>query len=130
MDYAGLQAFGSGDVGHGKRVEDVERAGACGDVGHVVVADEQEHGDARLREAGDAPRELALVCLRGVAALVGVAGEQGEVDVAVDGVVDKLVEGVEEVTEARAQAGRRVGVAVALDANVHVREMQNAHGLL
>ena len=128
VDYAGLQAFGGGDVGHGKRGEDVECAGASGDVGHVVVADEQEHGDAGLRETSDAPGELALVGLRGVAALVGVAGEQGEVDAAVDGVVDELVECVEEVTEARAQAGGRVGVAVALDADVHVREVEDTHG--
>ena len=126
--HVGLQAFGGGDVWDGERGEDVEGGGAGGDVGHVVVADEQEHGYAGVREACDAPCELALVRLRWVAALVGVAGEQGEVYAAIDGVVDELVEGVEEVGEASAEAGGRVGVAVALDADVHVREVEDTHG--
>ena len=128
VHHVGLQAVGGDDVGHGERGEDVEGGGAGGDVWDVVVADEQEHGDVGVREAGDAPCELALVRLRWVAALVGVAGEQDEVYAAIDGIVDELVEGVEEVGEASAEAGGRVGVAVALDADVHVREVEDTHG--
>jgi len=114
-------------------------------VGQVVVAGHEEDGDAGPGEAGQALGELPLVRLGGLAALVGVAGEEDQVGLVGDGVGDELVEGAEEVDEARrvAQvapavlarrepAGQRrevgldEGPAVALDADVEVREVDDA----
>ena len=75
-----------------------------------VVAREQEDGDAAIHQGCEASRELALVRLRRVAALVGVAGDEDEVGVVAVRVVDHLVEGAEKVEEARGEAKVRAPV--------------------
>ena len=98
-------------------------------------------------EARDAAGELALVGLRGVARLVGVAREENEVHAARDGVVDGVVHRGQEVEEAgvdpevlralhagREPVGEGVevglggGASVGLDAYVDVGEVEEAHG--
>ena len=93
--------------------------------GRVVVADQQEGGDSLVREPDYAPGELPLVGLRRVAALVGVAAEQHEVDAVVYSEVDGLVEGVEEVHEPGRQAGFGVYAAVVLDPYVYVGKVED-----
>ena len=85
-----------------------------------MVTEEEEDGHVCLGETGDTLGELSLVGLGGVAAFVGVAGEEDEVDVVIEGEVDDLVEGGEEVGEAGAETGVGVSGAVALDAYVDV----------
>ena len=146
-DAVRAERLSDGDVGDAERGEYLERGGAVGDVRQIVVANGEERGDARCREARDAPRELALVGLRGVARLVGVAREEDEVDTAVDGVVDGVVHRGEEVEEARVNAevlravdarrepvrqrvevGLRGWASVRFDADVDVGDVQEPHG--
>ena len=71
------------------RVGNISRAEARpATAGKVVVAGDEEDGDALRGEPGDALGELALVGLGGVAVLVGVAGKEDGVDAVVDGVPD------------------------------------------
>ena len=118
-----------GDVGNLERAKDLEGVGAGLGVGEVVVADEEEGGDAGLAEAADAPGEFALVRLGGLARLVGVAREDDGVDAFLEGVVDEVVEGIEKVLHARGPGLAREGPSVELDANVQIGEMEYAHQL-
>ena len=129
LDAIGAEACADRDVRDFERPEYLQRGRLAHDVGRVVVADQQEGCDSLCREPGNAPGELALVGLGGIAALVGVAAEQHEVDAVVDGEVDGLVEGVEEVHEPGRQAGVGVDPAVVLDPYVYVGKVQDAHGL-
>ena len=147
LEQVRLQLLGHGDEGHGQRGEDLKGGGAAPRVGEVMVAHQQEDGDALGCERGDAASELPLVGLGGIAALVGIAAEEDEVDLLPDGEVDKLVEGCEEVEQSCREAkvestvharsegvGQRFqvrlggGSSVVLHANVDVREVQYAHG--
>ena len=83
----GLQAVADADLWDAEGGEDLDGAGPAAGVGDVVVADQEEDGNAVLGKVGHAAGELALVGLGRVAALVGVSGEEDEVNVLTDGVV-------------------------------------------
>ena len=85
-----------------------------------MVADEEEDGDAGAGDGGDALGEFPLVGLGGIAALVGVAGEENEVGGGVEGALDDFVKCAEEVLEAGGEPGSRVYDAVVFHAYVDV----------
>ena len=65
-----------------------------------MVACEQEQLRAVLAQPADTLGELTLICLAGVTALVGVAAEEDQIDLVVQGIVYQLVEGGQEIKEA------------------------------
>ena len=107
--------------------EDVQSGGAAYGVGQVVVAHQEEDGYSRAGEPDDALGELPLMGLGGVSALVGVATEEHQVDVGVDGVGYELVVGLEEVGQSGGQARLRVRLAIVLYAYVEIRKVEDAH---
>ena len=71
-----------------------------------------------------------LLCLGGLAGLVGVPAEDYQVNLVLYGVIDEPVQRSEEVSEARGKPGRWVGVAVGLNAEVQVGEMEDFQPIL
>ena len=88
LDEGGLDTVRDVDALHGQGGKYLEGGGSTGDGGKVVVAGDEEDGDALRGELGDALGEFALVGLGRVAVLVGVAGKEDGVDAVVDGVPD------------------------------------------
>ena len=129
-DHVCLKGVARVDVADVQRAKNLQGACPACDEGHVVIADQQEYRHARRRQSRHSLGELSLVRLRGVAALVCVAAEQGQVGLAVDCVVDDLVEGGEEVDKAARQPCLRVGLAVVFDADMYVGKVDYAHILL
>ena len=120
-----LRFIGDDDIFHGQRIEDFGAGGASDSVGQVVVADEQEDGDTAAGKPVYPFGEFPLLGLAGFAAFIGVAGKQHQVDVVVQGVIDDLVEGRQNVVLAGGQACRRIDVAVAFNAEVEVGKMED-----
>ena len=114
-------------VGHVQRVEYLQRRGPANDVRRVVIAHQQEYRNAGAGKLRHATRELPLVRLGRVAALVRVAAEEHQVDGVIDGVVHQLIVSVEEVSQAGGKPRLRVHAAVVLDAYVQVGEVQDSH---
>ena len=79
FDEIGLDFVANIEAGDFQGVEDFYCGGAAHGVGQVVVADEEEDGDAGGGKGGEAAGELPLLGLVGVAAFVGVTGEEDEV---------------------------------------------------
>ena len=120
-------------VGHTQRAEDVDAGGALGDRGQVVVAHQQDHRDAGVRDLLDAPRKLALVRGIRVARLVRVAGEDEDVHALLDRVVTDVAQPAQEVHDARVDPGRGVNPPVVFHADVDVggvEEFDRLHGYL
>ena len=93
----------------------------------VVVANQEKSGDAAGGQSAQPTREFPLVGLRRIAPLVRVSGQQHEVHGVGQGVFNQFVESLQEVGEARGQAGIGIGTPVVFDADVEVGEMQYAH---
>ena len=93
----------------------------------IVVADHEERRDPGCAQPTQAPRELALLRLLGLAVLVGVAREDDRVDAFGQGVVDEVVEGSDEVLHPARPTQLRHGPPVVFDTNVKICEMENAH---
>ena len=73
------------------------------------------------------PGELALLCLAGLTGLVRVPGEDHGIHVLGEGVLDEMVEGVEEILHAAGPAALGQGASVALDPDVQVGEVDYSH---
>ena len=119
------------DVGHVQRAEDVDAGGALGDRGQVVVAHQQDHRDAGVRDLLDASREFALVRGVRVARLVRVTGEDEDVHALLDRVVADVAQPAQEVHDARVDPGRGVDPPVVFHADVDVggvKEFDRLHG--
>ncbi len=95
-----------------------------------MVADEEDGGDGRLREAADAPGELPLVGGTGMDGMVGIAAEEDDLHLLGDGVVNDGVEGSQEVANTGAQPGVRVKPPVVVHSQVQVGEMQQLDHLI
>lgn len=102
----------------------VQRIGQAPGVGQVVVADKKEYGYLVLDQTGDAFGEFALLGLRRVAALVGVAAKKKQAGAPVYAVVYYFVQGPEKVFKLEGQAAFRIGGTVAVYAQVKVGEVQ------
>ena len=120
-----VQARLEGDqgIGHAQGVEDFDAGGLAGSGGQIVAAQQQDHRAERGQIAHDA-REGALVGGAGIARLEGVPGEDHQISVGVAHSSDDFFEAGQEVGGAGAEPGGRVGRAVALDAQVHVGEVE------
>ena len=127
LDHPALGLVADDDVGHIERAEDVDGGGLLCRAGQVVVADEQQGGHA-VGQAFDAPGELALLGGFGVARLEGVAGEDDQVGVVRERVVDNLIQPIEEIAHAAGGAGGGIELAVVFHADVQVGEMHEADG--
>ena len=88
------------DVRHGQRIEDLHTVGAPQSIGQIVVANQKKDGQAGIGQTADALGELTLVGWAGVACLVGIAGEENQVDVILRGITNHLVKGSEEIAQA------------------------------
>ena len=124
-----LLAVAHDHVGHIERAEDVNAGGALGDRRQVVVADEQDHRDARVRDPLDAPRELALVRRVRVARLVRIAREDEDVHALFDRVVADVAQPAQKVHDARVDSGRGVDPPVVFHADVDVGGVEEFDGL-
>ena len=95
----------------------------------VVIADQDDHRNISLGEAPNASRKSALPGGVGIAVLVDVAGENGQVDIVVEGVIDGCLHRAREVQQAAVQPAGGVEAAVVLHAKVDVGEVQQMeHG--
>ena len=112
------------DAGQSEGVEDFHGVGLAEGIRLIVVADQDDHGNPGLGEAPHAPGKGALPGGIGVAVLVDVAGEYGEVDIVVEGVVDGRVHRAGEIEQASVQAAGGVEAAVVLHAEMDVGEVQ------
>ena len=79
--------------------EDFERGRLRDDLRRVMITDQQECRDAGVRQASDAPGELALVRLRGVTTLVCVPAEEHKVNFCVYRIVHQFVIGLEKIAK-------------------------------
>ena len=113
MDFEGIENLGGGRP--------------AGGIGHVVIADKQEHGNARGGQTLDTPGELALLGLRGFTALVGITAEQYQIGFIINSVVHELVEGGQEIVKARGQSCGLVDASVVLYSQVQIGEMDDSH---
>ncbi len=113
-----------GDIADAKCLKYVQRIGQAPGVGQVVVADEEEYGDLVLDQAGDAFGEFALLGLRRVPALVGVAAKKKEGGAPINAVVYDFVQGPEKVFKLERQAAFGVRGAVAVYSEMKVGEVQ------
>ena len=92
-----------------------------------MVSHQQEDRYARRRDAKEAAGKLPLVSLGRVAALVGVASQQHQVHAVGERIVHNLVQGSQEVAQARRQPGSRVQPPIIFDADMQVGEMEDSH---
>ncbi len=95
----------------------------------VVVAHQQDHGNARVGHALDAPCELALEGRVRLAHLVRVAREHEDVDLLVDRIVDHVGQPAQKVHGAAVHPRVRVDPAVVLHADMQVRGVEELDGL-
>jgi len=119
------------DVGHAQRVEDADRSGAALHGRQVVVAHQQHHGHACIRQPLDAPRELPLEGGIGIAHLVRVAREHEQIDVLFDGIIDHVGQPSQEIHHAAVDARLGVHPTVVFHADVQiggVEQLDRLHG--
>jgi hypothetical protein len=95
-----------------------------------VVAHQEEGRYPSLYQALNAFGELSLVGRGGVSAFIGIPGEEDEMDIIAQGVIDDGVKGSQEIAQAAIQPRDWVKVTVILHPQVQVGEMQEPdHGL-
>jgi hypothetical protein len=109
--------------------EDVQGGGPLLHPGQVVVAHQQEHREAGLQQAPEAGGELPQIGRGGIPVFKGVAAEQDQVRLVLDGIVHDAIEGMQEVHHPPVQAGLGVDLAVGLHADMQIGEMKDANGL-
>ena len=101
--------------------QSIENFGGCsppGSIWHIVVADQEKNRDTCGGQSVDASGELALLGLCRFTSLVSVPAEEYQVYIILQGVVNELVKGVQEVIQARGQTRRRVDAPVILNTQV------------
>ncbi len=97
----------------------------------VVIAGEQNRGDFGSREPHDAPAPLALKGGGWAAVFVGIAGENHQVHLLLNGGIHDGIQRFEEVHHAQRQASARVVRAIVSDIDVSIRKMkQFDHGVI
>ena len=87
----GLEIIPNINARHLERRENFHGSGPAGGVGQVVVTHQQEGGNAGCRQSVEALGELALVGLGWITAFVDVTGQQHQVYVLGQGVLDYLI---------------------------------------
>ena len=119
------------DVIRAERVELLDGMCAILRRGDVVVTRQQEGGDLRAREAHDALAPFALECRGWRTIAVGVAGENDQVDLLVNGGFNDEIKGFQEVHHALGQPGRGVMLTVIGHVDVGISKMQEFdHGVI
>ena len=97
----------------------------------VVVTREQQGGDLRARKAHNALAPFALECRRRGTIAVGVAGENDQVDLLVNGGFNDEIKGFQEVHHALGQPGRGVVLTVIGHVDVGISKVQEFdHGVI
>ena len=91
----------------------------------IVVADQQESRDARLRQAHDPPAPLALESRHRRAVFVRIPGKQNHIHMLIDGRIHNHIQRLEEVLGAHGQPALRVMPPVRGDIDMRVSKMQN-----
>ena len=114
-------------VRHLQRIELLYGVRASGRRGHIVVADQQQGGDAGSGEAHDAPPPFALEGGRRGAVFVGITRKDHQVHFFVDGSIHDGVQGFEEVEHAQRQSRVRVVPSVVGHVDVGVGEVEEFH---
>jgi hypothetical protein len=109
-----------------KGVEVFQSVGAAESGGEVVVADEQEGADASPGEAHHPAAPFALEGGGGRAILIGVASEDDQVNLLLDGGIDDGIQGAEEVHDAHGQPGLRVVATIVGHVDMGVGEVEDA----
>ena len=109
-------------------LEDVDGAGLDRHPGHVVITHQQQRRHL-IRQPLDALGKLALLRRIGLAILERVPGEDRQVGLMRQGVVDDFVQAFEKVADPARGAGDRIQSAVVLHADVQIGEVQQADGI-
>ena len=85
-------AVGYINILDGQSIKNLGGGSPADSIRQVVVADEEEDGDAIGGEAVNALGELSLLGLGGLTALIGIAAEEDKVDFVFQGIIDHLVQ--------------------------------------
>ena len=96
-----VRAVGDINILNRQGIEDFGAGRPADSVGQVVVADQQEDGDAVAGQLVYAFGKLPLLGLARLTALVGVTAEEDQVYPVFQGIIYHLVEGGDKVKEAR-----------------------------
>ena len=115
------------DLRHAQGGVDFNGVGAAGGCRQVVIAGQQEGGDAGVGKPAQPAGQFPLVGLRRVAALVGVPGQENQIHPVGQGELHQLVQRPQEIAQSGGQPGVGVGAAVVLYADVQVGKMQDSH---
>jgi len=96
-----------------------------------VIAREQQGGDLRARKAHDAFAPLALESRRWGTVAIGIAGEDNQVDLLINGSVNDEIQGSQEVHHALRQSGRGVMLPVVSHVDMRISKMEEFdHGVI
>ena len=93
-------AVGDINILDGQGIKNLGGGSPADSVGQVVIADEEEDGDAIGGEAVNALGELSLLGLGGLTALIGITAEEDKVNLVFQGIIDHLVQSFYEIGEA------------------------------
>ena len=94
-----LQIGAHVDIGDFQSGKDVHRRGPAGSRGQVVVTHQQKNWDPGAGQTVQPFGEFPLVGLGRVPALVGVAGQQHQINAFVQGKLHNLVQGIEKISQ-------------------------------
>ena len=112
------------DVIRAERVELLDGVRAILRGGNVVVTGQQQGGDPRARKAHNALAPFALESRRWGTIAVGVAGENDQVDLLVNGGFNDEIKGFQEVHHALGQPGRGVVLPVIGHVDMSISKVQ------
>src|SRR5262245_56937705 len=118
------RAVGDRDTLDCQGLKNLDRVRAAGSRRDVMVAGQDHDRQTSLANALDAFGELSLVRRVRSAAFIHIAGDQYDIGAGVQAHVDRLVQPLQVIDQARVQASRWVDPAMVFHADVQVGQVQ------